>query len=161
MLWHSARLKKDREQHLSGAHLSATKGHLCTCKSGQTQTERHSYPSEKSHYRQSCHSPGVGMFHGVLLANSQWAAPEQPRESEIPGTQQACTAHQHIHTASSSQEGPKTKCAGGYVGLKGQDPALLSSTSALFISVMCPKPERHILNPVFILRWTKKANLTW
>lgn len=72
MLWHSARLKKDREQHLSGTHFSATKGHLCICKSGQTQSECHSYPSEKSHYRQSCHSPGAGMFLGVLLANSQW-----------------------------------------------------------------------------------------
>lgn len=43
--------------------------------------------------------------------------------------------------------------------LKGQGPALLSSTNALFIPVMGPKPERHILNPIFILRQIKQDNL--
>lgn len=145
MLWHSAKLKKDREQHLSGAHLSATQGRLCTCRAGQTQSKGHSYPSEKSHYSQSCHSPGTGMFHGVLLANSQWAAPEQQRQAEIPGAQQARTAHQHIHTAGSSQGGPISKCAGGHKGLKGQDAALLSPTNALFIS--CDGPQARKAHP--------------
>lgn len=57
------------------------------------------------------------------------------------------SAHPH-----SSQGGPKSKCTGGHASLKGQGPALLSSTNALFIPVMGLRPERHILNFIFILR---------
>lgn len=80
-----------------------------TCKSGQTQSEGHIHPLEKSHDSGSCCSLGTGLFHGLILANSQRLscsrerAAVKQRQEEVPGAQQACTPHQHGYTTVSSQ----------------------------------------------------------
>lgn len=75
MLWYSAKLKKHREQHLSGAHPNTTQGHLTlsrvsTCKSLQTQSEGQVHPLEKSHGGGNWSWLGTGMFHDLMPVNT-------------------------------------------------------------------------------------------